>query len=243
MKVFVLTLLLFLPIALADEKPEGGDLLSESFAERQEAEKKLIDWAREKDSEKRAEELFRRYLVSEDPEEFRRLTDVLLAVHFEKKKEIIPQTGPGFIGISMDPAQIRQGFFLEQGGNIAPLPDFTKGVFIREVIPGTPAEKAGLQVGDIIVSIDEESIAGGVPTEKLKQIVGGKPPGSKILLGVARGEESLKIEVTLMNGNAVPALRENMGEARVDFEKADELLRQDYLRWLSAQRIAREEAE
>lgn len=243
MRAIAFTLILLLPISWADEVSHDEKLSSESFAERQKAAKGLIEWAREEDSEERAEELYQRYLNSEDPEEFHRLSKVLLEVHFEHKKDTIPQQGPGFIGISMDAAQIRRGQLLEQQGAAQPVPDFGRGVFVRAVIPGTPAEKSGLQVGDVIVSIDNESIADGIPSDKLKDIVGAMPPGSTITLGVERGEEELEIKVTLMNGKAIPALRAFNEEAVVDQEKAEQLLREDYLRWLASQRIAKRKIE
>ncbi|MDY6868758.1 MAG: PDZ domain-containing protein, partial [Chloroflexota bacterium] len=34
----------------------------------------------------------------------------------------------------------------------------TKGALLQEIVPGTPAQQAGLQVGDIIVAIDDKPI-------------------------------------------------------------------------------------
>jgi membrane-associated protease RseP (regulator of RpoE activity) len=92
------------------------------------------------------------------------------------------------------------------------------------VIEGTPAEKAGLLAEDLITEIDGEDLAGEDPTARLKEIVGGRPPGTKLTV------------ITLMNAQAVPQIRPNGGQPRVDAEKADQLLRNDYLRWLTEQR-------
>ncbi len=231
----------------ADENLPIKSLNSESFQERQQAEQELINWAKQEDPEKRADQLFERYLKSEDPEEFRRLTRILLAVHFDLKKEDIPQQGSGFIGISMRqprPFRFQQRRFEQGQLQLPPLEqdEFEKeaalerGVFIDEVIEGTPAEKAGLLAEDLITEIDGEDLAGEDPTARLKEIVGGRPPGTKLTLTIEREEKLLKKVITLMNAQAVPQIRPNGGQPRVDAEKADQLLRNDYLRWLTEQR-------
>lgn len=225
----------------------AADLAAEQYDERQAAEEKLTEWVREKNTEKRADEIFEYFLKSDDPEEFRRLTSILLDVHFALKRDEIPQRGSGFIGISMRPP-VRQRFG-PQGfgqGQLEPrlfggpeqleFAEREKGVFVDAVIAGTPAEKAGLLAGDFITEIDGESIAGPDPTVRLKEVVGGRPPGTKLVLTLERGEKMLKRTITLMNAQAVPSNR-NFGEQpRVDEEKVEQLLKDDYLRWLTEQR-------
>lgn len=48
-----------------------------------------------------------------------------------------------------------------------------KGIRIEEVVPGSPAEKAGLQKGDIITKIDEKTV--GTPEEFLSAVSELKP--------------------------------------------------------------------
>ncbi|XAL98563.1 trypsin-like peptidase domain-containing protein [Phycisphaeraceae bacterium D3-23] len=72
------------------------------------------------------------------------------------------------------------------------------GARIEAVIPGTPAETAGLLAGDIITAIGEEAIAG---QRALVQVLGEKEIGETLTLTVRRGEEDeaeeLELEVTL----------------------------------------------
>lgn len=245
MRAFWLLSAFLASLASAEVEQLLKGLDAEEFQKRQKAEAALVEWVQAEDSKGRTELLFRHFLGSEDPELFRRLTQILLVVHLEHKKEEIPRTGSGFIGISMSDAR-QQLNFRQQGFEQPPLPeqfDPNRGVYVDAVIKGTPAEMAGVKAGDLITEIDNESIAvdgfdGRDPTDLLKEIVGGQPPGTKITLTIERGEEVLKKEVTLMNAGAIPLRRRFDDEPRVDSDKARELLEADYLQWLFKQRDA-----
>ena len=72
----------------------------------------------------------------------------------------------GYLGISGQPAD---------GGDV--------GVVVVEVVPGSPAEEAGLMVGDVIVSIDSEPMYDIV---ELSAAVKLRRPGEAVELTVAR---------------------------------------------------------
>jgi len=61
-----------------------------------------------------------------------------------------------YIGISM--LDITDSYYLWQSGITLPK-DITKGVAILEVVSSSPAEKAGLQKGDIITKLENEDIS------------------------------------------------------------------------------------
>ncbi len=214
-------------------------LRSDDFQTRETAEKKLTEWALAEQPRERADSLVQLFLQSEDPEEMRRLIQVLFNVHFEHIRDEIPQTGRGFIGISMVPlAPLRF-----PGRGLAPgqLPDridVHEGVLVDAVIPGTPAEKAGLRQNDMITHIDDESLKGEDPRTLLMKIVSDQVPGTQLKLTIKRGEELMDKEVKLMNAEAVPERRVN-ALVRVDEEKERELLKKDYLRWLLNKRETR----
>jgi thiol-disulfide isomerase/thioredoxin len=63
-----------------------------------------------------------------------------------------------------------------------------KGVFVKQAIPGTPAEKAGLQKGDIVKKIDSSSVQ---TVEELIQLVQSKGVGNTVNVEFIR-ENSLK---------------------------------------------------
>jgi S1-C subfamily serine protease len=62
------------------------------------------------------------------------------------------------------------------------------------VIPGSPAEDAGLQAGDVIVAVNGEQLT--IDTD-LSMLIVGHDPGDTITLRVLRGNSAQEIEVTL----------------------------------------------
>ena len=72
------------------------------------------------------------------------------------------------------------------GGN------FEGGALINAVVPGGPADKAGLQAGDIITAIDEQAIREG---HDLLRTVLRHDVGEKVSLDVRRGDKSKKISL------------------------------------------------
>ncbi len=69
------------------------------------------------------------------------------------------------------------------------------GVRILNVIKESPAEAAGLEKGDIVTSINGESIADGVVS--LSKAIGELGPGSEARIGVNREGRSLELTATL----------------------------------------------
>jgi len=71
----------------------------------------------------------------------------------------------------------------------------TDTVYVVQVIAGGPSEKAGLLAGDRIVSVDDTVIAGvKMKTNDVMKRLRG-PRGSKVKLGVWRGNDRLNITV------------------------------------------------
>jgi S1-C subfamily serine protease len=65
---------------------------------------------------------------------------------------------------------------------------------LRNVLSGGPAEKAGLQQGDIITAIDGKKVA---TTGDLLDIVREAGPGKKVQVTVWRNKKAEKFTVTL----------------------------------------------
>lgn len=72
--------------------------------------------------------------------------------------------------------------------------DFPEGIYIAGVEEFSPAEKAGLKIGDIIVKCDGKEIK---TTDELKAAKEGKDPGDVLKLQVVRNKKTIDIDVTL----------------------------------------------
>ncbi|MBF0198003.1 MAG: Do family serine endopeptidase [Planctomycetes bacterium] len=72
--------------------------------------------------------------------------------------------------------------------------DSTKGAFINEVLPDSPAALAGLESGDIIIKINDKEITN---SHDLRNIVSQNSPGEKVALEVFRNGRSTETSVTL----------------------------------------------
>lgn len=72
--------------------------------------------------------------------------------------------------------------------------DSGSGVIIRTVYPGGPAEKAGLSVNDVILSIDGTAV--GNP-EVITELVGRRQIGDRLSLALIHKGKPSKVEVTV----------------------------------------------
>jgi membrane-associated protease RseP (regulator of RpoE activity) len=68
------------------------------------------------------------------------------------------------------------------------------GVLLREVMRGSPADRAGLENGDVVLSVDGENVARPV---ELHQLIRSAGAGQRISLGVQRGEQLRLMAVEL----------------------------------------------
>jgi S1-C subfamily serine protease/photosystem II stability/assembly factor-like uncharacterized protein len=67
---------------------------------------------------------------------------------------------------------------------------------LTQIVPGSPAEKAGLAVGDIVVAVGDKQITG---FDQVLDVLREKRPRDKVTIQIARGEEQKSIEATLAN--------------------------------------------
>lgn len=77
------------------------------------------------------------------------------------------------------------------------IPDYSEevvGVKISGVSPGSPAEKAGMQAGDVIVRFGEKQIRN---IYDYTYALGDKKPGEKVELVVKRADAEVSLEITL----------------------------------------------
>jgi S1-C subfamily serine protease len=102
------------------------------------------------------------------------------------------------IGALMTDGRVRRAYLGVAGGP-RPLPsrarrerDQATGVEVIEVVPGSPAERAGLRVEDLIVELAGERVSG---VEDIQRLMVGEKIGVTVDLLVLRGGTQLRLEL------------------------------------------------
>jgi serine protease Do len=114
------------------------------------------------------------------------------AIPVDALKDVLPQlvaTGHvsrGRLGVLIQP--------VDEGLAKALGLDHPKGALIAEVEPGSPADKAGLRAGDLVVSVDNAEVHN---SDELPRLVARHRPGSKVSLQVTRDRATRTMDVTL----------------------------------------------
>lgn len=86
-----------------------------------------------------------------------------------------------------DAAQAAQPFL---GVGLAP---DDEGARVEQVVPGSPADEAGLQADDVITAIEGEAVT----AETIRDVLAQHAVGDTVTLDVQRGDETLSLDVTL----------------------------------------------
>ena len=68
------------------------------------------------------------------------------------------------------------------------------GLLVLEVVPDTPADKAGIMAGDVLTRLDDSPLD---TREKLTIMVSSKRPGSKVVLDYLRDSFEISIRLEL----------------------------------------------
>jgi serine protease Do len=97
------------------------------------------------------------------------------------------------------------------------LPD-SRGALIADVLPGSPAEKAGIERGDVIRAVDGRDIN---ESSDLPPIIGSMAPGTKARVSVFRNGRNVDLSVvvneldaTVAGGSGAPRPSVGGGESR-----------------------------
>jgi len=119
-------------------------------------------------------------------------TGATVALAAEAAREVVNElarsgaVARGYLGVQIQPvtADIASALGLDQ----------PQGVLIAGVQPDTPATAAGLQDGDVILSLDGEAVAG---PEALSRAVASREPGEQVRLQIWRSEGEVELTATL----------------------------------------------
>lgn len=119
-------------------------------------------------------------------------TGMVVAVGGDLAKDIVAELGErgvvarGYLGVSIQPvtSDLASALGLEHA----------LGAIVADVQDGTPADAAGLKIGDVILALDDEAIE---TPATLSRAVGSRDPGEEVQLTVLRDGDEMSVEVTL----------------------------------------------
>ena len=96
------------------------------------------------------------------------------------------QDGSGFLGVEIETltSQLRSAY------GFVP----SQGAVVLEVEPGSPADVAGLEEGDVITSLDGKAITSA---DQLGTAIQADKPGQAVTIGFYRGQSQLTVKATL----------------------------------------------
>jgi serine protease Do len=114
------------------------------------------------------------------------------AIPVDALKDVLPQLlsagkvarGRLGVGIQQVGASLAKAFGLAR----------PEGALVAEVEPGSPADKAGIKAGDLILRVDQSSVA---RAEDLPRVVARHKPGSKVKVEIRRERVTRTVEVSL----------------------------------------------
>jgi hypothetical protein len=99
---------------------------------------------------------------------------------------------------SATPGEPREGRSAGYGAYLGSIPDFEErkepGVLVSAVRPGSPAEKAGMRGGDVILKVGDTAIAS---LQDLTYALRAHRPGDEVEVIWQRGAETVRARVTL----------------------------------------------
>jgi serine protease Do len=144
------------------------------------------------------------------------------AVPINLAKTVLPQLQGGkvvrgYVGVALSELtpDLAQAFGLPAG---------SKGALIQQVMPKTPAEKAGLEPGDVVTSLDGKAIES---SSALSRAVAQVPPGQSVKLGLVRKGAARTVSLTVAqrpeDESAIGQEDWNEGEVSGEGSKAPKL--------------------
>jgi hypothetical protein len=132
-----------------------------------------------------------------------------------------------------NPAQADRAYF----GVVPASSSDAEGHRVLEVIPGSPAEKAGLQKGDVLLDVNGTPLG---PEESIAERIAEFRPATRIMLGVRRGEQLLSLEADLASSfSTFATLLELLEDQARDDERLDVLKAAGLDRRFTAEELTR----
>jgi hypothetical protein len=116
-------------------------------------------------------------------------TEVVDALLTHPREQYVAAYDHAVMGSGSGGASVTLGVIPDYSGD-----DPQRGVRITGTVPGSPAEKAGLKDGDVLLKWDDTDIAS---LYTLTDLLKGGKPGQKVKLVIVRGGKNVTLEATL----------------------------------------------
>ena len=182
-----------------------SDLANGEFRIREKAQSELLAQSRQK-PERAMDELFRLSRSSGDPEIRLRCVAILR----DLLKDQYMKEGQGFVGIGR----------LDKTVDIAGRTGPCHGVLVTSVRNGTPAERSGIRVGDLIISLNGGEWKQGIASETFADQIAAMRPGTKVTLAIYRDDKKIDVDLVLVRRPAGLPMEFMLGQT-FDPEKAE----------------------
>jgi len=150
-----------------------------------------------------------------------------------------PPKPSGYLGVRIGPldAERRATFGIAE--------EIQEGVVILDAMAGTPAAKAGLKTGDVLVTFAGAPVRG---PDELIALVRSRAPGDEVAYVVRRGDGTIDGRLRLGSAPDAPtiAIEERLDRVQRDIEALDRRLRKSprtIAEWLAAETRKAEEAQ
>lgn len=110
----------------------------------------------------------------------------------------------GYLGVKIQPltSDLANSFGITEN----------KGILVAQVEPGTPADKAGVKQGDVIVSFDGQAV---LNVGDFRNNVAAHAPGSSHRLTVIRDKKPVTLQIAVGNLNSATASKEDKDEPQL----------------------------
>jgi len=208
----------FLPSAGVN-LPEGplSALQSEEFRVRETGQAELLAWSRQR-PEEAMDELYRTTRNHGDPE----VRERCLAVLRELVNDEYAKEGEGFLGIRMQ----------DEKALVPGEPEPRSVIRVIQVVQDSAAQKAGVQLNDLITGIDEKVWRQEPALMPFMNHIRQLKPGHRVVLRVMRNEKPLDLPVVL---GRRPLAADNLflGQRQEDLDAAERSAKDAYFRrWL-----------
>jgi len=197
-------------------------LAAESFKEREAAQAKLLDWAKRQPGSAK-EWLFLRSCAETDPEVRRRYLDVLRSLVVEDYLK----EGKGYVGILMQSIPVQ----------VPGLPNAKFGIRITMVVPQSPAAKAGLVPGGVIVGVNDQFWKEPAAEVAFSEWIQSRQPGSKVTLKLLENGKTLDHPLEL--GRRPDQQQGILAGSPEDVKRMDRIARERHFQQWLEQRKAR----